>query len=237
MILPEISSARNPAMTLRPSSHVHGARAARQRRGARALAVPAVAVRFALAFGLLLVLAALLAMTGQARAAERGVTFAPQTGGGSGGYGGYGGYGGNWNGGGNTGGGNNAANNGAGLLIAPYVEVPPTPSQTPMPQGAPMIPADQIQDIVSSAGYAQVQAPTLSQGYYYMQATSAAGPVLLAVDAYSGQVVSSRPVATTPRPPVVESGSLIGSGSLVGTPPPSRPRGPLAPDPNNPDGE
>lgn len=199
---------------------------------ARALAVPAVAIRFLLAFGLLLALAALLAGIGTARGAERGVTFAPPSSGGSA-PGGYGGYGGNWNGGGGT------WNGGGGppVVVAPFVNVPMPPDQTPMPQGAPMIPANQIQALVSSAGYAQVQKPTFSQGFYYVQATSAAGPVLLAVDAYSGQVVSSRPVATTPRPPVVESGSLIGSGSLVGTPPPTRPRGPLAPDPNNPDGE
>ncbi|WP_341992335.1 hypothetical protein [Azorhizobium sp. AG788] len=207
------------------------------RRGrARALAVPAVAIRFLLAFGLLLALAALLAGIGTARAAERGVTFAPpSSGGSSGGYGGYGG--GNWNGGGNNGGGNWNGGGGAPVVVAPFVNVPLSPDQTPMPQGAPMIPANQIQAIVSSAGYAQVQKPQFSQGFYYVQATSAAGPVLLAVDAYSGQVVSSRPVATTPRPPVVESGSLIGSGSQIGTPPPTRPRGPLAPDPNNPDGE
>ena len=219
-------------MTLGPQPHFRRERASRPRRGARALAVPAVAIRFVLAFGLLLALAALLAMMGTSRAAERGVTFAPPAPGGApGGYGGYGG--GNWNGGGTTGG----ANGGVGLLLAPNINVPMPPDQTPMPQGAPRIPPDQIQAIVSGAGYAQVRAPTFSEGYYYMQATSAAGPVLLAVDAYSGQVVSSRPVATTPRPPVVESGSLIGSGSLVGTPPPTRPRGPLAPDPNNPDGE
>ncbi len=70
-----------------------------------------------------------------------------------------------------------------------------------------------------------------------MKASSAAGDVMLAVDARSGQVVSSRPIPSTPRPPVVDSGSLIGNGSLFGTPPPTVPRGPLAPDPNNPDGE
>ncbi len=197
----------------------------------------AAETRLVAAFGLLVALAIVLAGVGPARSAERGVTFAP-SGGTSGGYGGYGGYGGagtTWSG----GGGNNRPNppGPPGVYVQPYVDVPLSPQQTPMPQGAPMIPADQIPALVGSAGYAQVSDPQFSQGYYYVKATSAAGEVMLAVDAYSGQVVSSRPVASTPRPPVVESGSLIGSGSLVGTPPPTVPRGPLAPDPNNPGGD
>ncbi|GGF88066.1 hypothetical protein GCM10007301_55010 [Azorhizobium oxalatiphilum] len=195
---------------------------------------------------LVLSLAVLLALPATPLlAAERGVTFAPP--GGGGGYNGY--PGGNWNSGGGApqpclgcnGGGqwHGGGNNQPPVFVQPYVDVPITNGQPqgPMPPGAPRIPPDQVQAIVGSAGYAQVTPPKFSQGYYYVYAQSAEGRVLLAVDAYSGQVVSSRPAPSTPRPPVVESGSLIGSGSLVGTPPPTVPRGPLAPDPNNPDGE